>query len=669
MYNELQVKKFNKYNNLPENQIILIFLLILASILFAGCDRDDAPGVISGIPWIQYFSPDFTRVSDIGIDPQIDLNTGQQLNDYSRIWIGLIKWPDDQTITLSAEADNGLRLFVEGQLIIDGWITQSIREARWQAPKETMVPIRVEYFQDGGNAYMRLYWSWAGHPRELIPASAYFHSAAQKETVTEMAREIEADLIPEKRADQSYIYQAINRSTSISLQLKHPFPINPGPHVLIGDNILAEIKNVKRMVCQPVRDNTIPNPLIKADRDRCFQPFFTVLHSPEDNRYHIWYGAWRDDTSHSRSHLAYMTSEDGILFKRPTIICSTPEIQFGSEVIDRGPDWSAPAERYIYIYWLKGGSRLLVSPDGINWRASGDTTIIAHNHDITGLWWDPLRGHYIATISTSMHSRRWIGRRRTTMQSYSTDLVKWTDPVYVLYANPEKGDEGDTQFYAMSGYLVRGPLVIAMVKVLRDDLIAEGVAPGAFGRAHTSLAWSYDGIRWIRDLEPYFEPDPDPLSWDHAHAWIDEQLIVGDSTRLYYGGYKQGHKMNRFRERQIGLVRIPRDRYVAWENVSDQLGEIQTIPMLVNMVPERLELNAIARSGAIKVAINDSKTGKILEGLSFDDCVPVTTDGLSVSVKWGDAGTTRRRLRSLEGRTIQINFMLNNARIYAFTFE
>ena len=669
MYNELQVKNINNYHIFGTSCRIVAGQIILGFLLLAGCDMDNKVGLLTGIQWIQYFSPDFKRVSDIGVDPQIDLNTGQQLNDYSRIWIGLIHWPTEQTVNLSAEADNGLRLFVDGQLIIDGWTIQGAREATWQAPKETMIPIRVEYFQDGGNAYMRLYWAWAGHPRELIPASAFFHSTEQKETVTEMAGEIEAELIPEMRADHSYIYQAENRSPSISLQLKQPFPIHPGPHILIGDDILASIKNVKRLVCQPVRDHMIPNPLIKSDLDRCFQPFFTVLNSPEDNRYHIWYGAWREDTSHNRSHLAYMTSEDGILFKRPMIICSTPEIQFGSEVIDRGPDGPDPAERYIYIYWLKGGSRLLFSNDGINWRSFSDTTIITHNHDITGLWWDPLRGHYIATISTSMYSQRWIGRRRTTMQSYSVDLINWTEPAYVLYANPEQGDEGNTQFYGMSGYLVRGPLVIAMVKVLRDDLIAEGVAPGAFGRSHTCLAWSYDGVRWMRDLEPYFEPDPDPSSWDHAHTWIDEQLLTGDSTRLYYGGYKQGHKMNRFRERQIGLVRIPRDRYVAWENVSDQVGEIQTIPMLVNMIPERLELNADAGSGVIKVAIYDSKTGRIIDGLSFDECEAVTVNGLDVSVIWGDAETTRRRLRSLADRTIQIKCMLDNARIYAFTLR
>ncbi len=34
------------------------------------------------------------------------------------------------------------------------------------------------------------------------------------------------------------------------------------------------------------------------------------------------------------------------------------------------------------------------------------------------------------------------------------------------------------------------------------------------------------------------------------------QVIVEEQVYLYYGGYKQGHKMNRFEERQIGLVAV-----------------------------------------------------------------------------------------------------------------
>ncbi|MCH5374438.1 MAG: hypothetical protein JJ992_10695, partial [Planctomycetes bacterium] len=39
-------------------------------------------------------------------------------------------------------------------------------------------------------------------------------------------------------------------------------------------------------------------------------------------------------------------------------------------------------------------------------------------------------------------------------------------------------------------YINRGDLLIGMVKVLRDDLVAEGVPAGAYGVGYTSLAWT-----------------------------------------------------------------------------------------------------------------------------------------------------------------------------------
>ena len=42
-------------------------------------------------------------------------------------------------------------------------------------------------------------------------------------------------------------------------------------------------------------------------------------------------------------------------------------------------------------------------------------------------------------------------------------------------------------------------------------------------------------------------------------------MIVGDETYLYYGVYARGHKVERLTERQIGMARMKRDRYVARE--------------------------------------------------------------------------------------------------------
>jgi hypothetical protein len=462
--------------------------------------------------------------------------------------------------------------------------------------------------------------------------------------------------------DRSIIYQPAEGIPGSAPESELPVPASPGPHVLIDDYLIAASENVERVVIQPKRDPSIPNPIVNAAEDHTFQPYLTVLRDPENEKFRIWYGAFRDDKSTDRSQLATMESADGIHFERPHIVCDTPEIQFGSEVIDRGLEHPDPATRYVYSYYMRDGLRILASADGITWKSLVEGTVLAHNHDIDGIDWDPLREHYMGTISTYITGAAWSGQRRTTMMSASKDLVHWEEPWYIITASDQL-DEGDTQFYAMDGYLTRGPLRIGMVKILRDDLRATETAEGSFGRAHTSLAWSRDGCTWVRDRAKFFEPDDDPNAWDHAHTWIDEQVIVGDQVHLYYGGYKQGHKMNRFEERQIGLVRMPLDRYVARRASGATPGTLRTVPFRLSEGSTRLTLNA-AVNGQIRVQLRDAESGEVIPGFAFADCATVTGDGIRHGVRWGDRSLPREELGS-----VTLEFELTDAELFAFAFE
>jgi hypothetical protein len=211
---------------------------------------------------------------------------------------------------------------------------------------------------------------------------------------------------------------------------------------------------------------------------------------------------------------------------------------------------------------------------------------------------DPLQ-RYVATISCFSTGPSWSGQRRVTQQSTSTNLLDWCEPWFVLTPD-DRLDEGQTQFYAMDGYLRRGDLLIGMVKVLRDDLKADSPPdpPDAYGIGYTTLAWSHDGERWVRDRATFFDRAPQRSAWDHAHAWIDEQVPVGDEVWLYYGGYQRGHKVNRFEERQIGLLKMKRDRYVARES-GPSGGSFRT--PLVIVAADAMTLTVDARAEEVQV--------------------------------------------------------------------
>ncbi len=148
-------------------------------------------------------------------------------------------------------------------------------------------------------------------------------------------------------------------------------------------------------------------------------------------------------------------------------------------------------------------------------------------------------------------------------------------------------------------------------------------------------------------------------AWDHAHAWIDEQLPVGDQVYLYYGGYKRGHKVNRFEERQIGLVRMPRDRYVARE-AGGKPGRLVTPPLVLDA--EAMALNVAATGGEARVEVLD-EAGKPLPGFSARDCSAIADDSLAAAVAW------KQPLGTIRGRTIRLAFALRNARLFAFDLK
>ena len=131
---------------------------------------------------------------------------------------------------------------------------------------------------------------------------------------------------------------------------------------------------------------------------------------------------------------------------------------------------------------------------------------------------------------------------------------------------------------------------------------------------------------------------------------------MGDEVYLYYGGYKWGHKWNRTTDRQIGLVKIDRNRYAARESGPD--GGILRTPC-VELRGNAMSLNVDAKDGEARVQVLDPD-GRPLPGFTFTDCKPVRGDSLDAPVQW------QRPLTAIEGRPARLEFSLRNARLYAF---
>jgi hypothetical protein len=427
--------------------------------------------------------------------------------------------------------------------------------------------------------------------------------------------------------------------------------LHSGPHLFIDDYLIESQSNLKRVVNQPKR---LPEPVVTGKEDGCFQPYVTVVRDPVTRRFRIWYGV---PESAGQTHLATMESDDGMHWIRPHRVLKDPAfIQFGTSIIDEGPSYPDPSKRYKWGWWAEGGLKVAASPDGIEWKMLAPGVVLKHDHDINSIHWDPIRKRYIALVSSYTTGDKWQGDRRIPMQSVSSDLIHWNEPWRVI--EPDEKDEGETQFYCMSGVLARGSLLIGVLKVLRDEVVAEGAPQGAFGVGYTVLAWSRDGEHWTRDREPFLPRTPEPGKWDHAMTWGDCQLVVGDEVFIYYGGYMWGHKWERFTQRQIGLARMPLDRYVARE-AGDERGLLRT--PLLTLDAARMTVNADVKGGLqVRIVGED---GKPIPGFDWADCAVIRGDSLAHPVRW------RKPLPVFRGEAVQIEFALRCARLYAFSLH
>lgn len=114
-------------------------------------------------------------------DSKIDFNwhqnspaVGIQKDLFSVRWTGTIKPLYSERYTFISSSDDGVRVWIGGRLIIDSWKKQSgdSREGSILLKAGTPYDIKVEYYEDHGNASIGLQWKSASQKQGVIPPSA-----------------------------------------------------------------------------------------------------------------------------------------------------------------------------------------------------------------------------------------------------------------------------------------------------------------------------------------------------------------------------------------------------------------------------------------------------------------------------------------------------------------
>lgn len=137
----------------------------------------------SGLSGTYFNNADLTNPVLTRTDPVIDFNwasgspaTGIGAETFSVRWEGEILPQYSQTYTFRTTTDDGVRLWINGQQIINQWVNQGAtpHTGTISLTANTKADIRMEYFENAGAAVAKLEWRSGSQPWQVIPQNLLF---------------------------------------------------------------------------------------------------------------------------------------------------------------------------------------------------------------------------------------------------------------------------------------------------------------------------------------------------------------------------------------------------------------------------------------------------------------------------------------------------------------
>lgn len=136
----------------------------------------------SGVQGDYYLGKNFETFAFTRIDDRLEFDWAAgtpdprlPVDNFSVRWTGFIVAPVSGTYDLVTRSDDGIRLYVDGALMIDNWTNHG---ETWDYATVTLtaglpVPFVMEYYEATGGAMARLWWEGPGLPFSSVPGSAF----------------------------------------------------------------------------------------------------------------------------------------------------------------------------------------------------------------------------------------------------------------------------------------------------------------------------------------------------------------------------------------------------------------------------------------------------------------------------------------------------------------
>src|SRR3954467_4705838 len=170
-----------------------LMVLTLGTAALAACadletsDQDTAPAALSTGTGLRadYFNNQ-TLTAPVAVsrtDATVNFNWGTGSpataiagDHFSARWTGQVEALFSQTYTFFTTSDDGVRLWVNGQRIIDNWTDHGPTENSGTIALTAgqRYDVRLEFYENGGGATITLSWSSASRPKQIVPQAQLY---------------------------------------------------------------------------------------------------------------------------------------------------------------------------------------------------------------------------------------------------------------------------------------------------------------------------------------------------------------------------------------------------------------------------------------------------------------------------------------------------------------
>lgn len=139
-------------------------------------------GEIGDFPALKDLEADLVRV-----DAQVNFESTEEafagtsfVDSFAVRWSGLLRIPKDGKYTLHTESDDGSRLSIGGKQVVENGGLHAMEEKSGQVElKAGDHAIVIELFENGGGVGCKVSWEGPDLAKQVIPATALFHSKQQ----------------------------------------------------------------------------------------------------------------------------------------------------------------------------------------------------------------------------------------------------------------------------------------------------------------------------------------------------------------------------------------------------------------------------------------------------------------------------------------------------------